>query len=838
MKREDYRATMDFQKLFLQFLLLIFHFTFSSSKDTLAINQTIQDGHGHILISRENNFALGFFSPGSSRYRYLGIWYHKVREKTVIWVANRNHPINGSSGVLSINQYGNLILYSNHNQTVPVWSTNVSVEVADTSVAQLLDSGNLILVEDRNKIVWQSFDYPTDTLLPGMKVGMNQKTSHHFSLESWKSADDPRIGDYKLKLNPAGSPQLFLYSDIKYYWRSIPWPLKSYAGVWNYSFINNEDEIYMNYVIADASVILRIVLDSAGFLKHLVWHESAGKWKECLSEPINRCDVYGHCGAYGKCNSEHINRDFECACLPGYEPKSPRDWHILRDGSSGCVRKRLDSSPVCGLGEGFIKVPYVKIPDTSAAAWVALNMAPTDCEQECRRNCSCSAYANIDIAGKGTGCLAWYGELMDTVDNEDAGYDIYVRVDALELAEIARQSNGYLETKGMLAILVVSVVSAWFIIILFAYMWLKKKKKRSMRNKWSERLRDTIDDAYHKVNLAANEVGGSINHPDIAFFDFNIIIDATNNFSSANKLGQGGFGLVYKEIAVKRLSKNSSQGIEEFKNEVILIAKLQHKNLVKLLGCCIQAEELMLIYEYLPNKSLDSLLFDESRSILDWGRRFNIIIGIARGILYIHQDSRLQIIHRDLKTSNILLDAEMNPKISDFGLARIFERDQIQEKTKRIVGTLGYMSPEYVVFGKFSTKSDVFSFGVILFEIITGKKSNGFCQEGWNLSLIGYIWQLWREERPLEIIDSSLKESYPTHEILRCIQIGLLCVQEDAMDRPTMSAVLLMLNSEITLPSPKQPAFVFIKSSNNSCKAVAEQFGSVNELTISEVVSR
>ncbi|KAG8639744.1 hypothetical protein MANES_14G165618v8 [Manihot esculenta] len=182
----------------------------------------------------------------------------------------------------------------------------------------------------------------------------------------------------------------------------------------------------------------------------------------------------------------------------------------------------------------------------------------------------------------------------------------------------------------------------------------------------------------------------------------------------------------------------------------------------------------------------------------------------------------------------------MNPKIfSDFGLARIFKGDKNQEKTNRIVGTLGYMSPEYVVFGKFSTKSDVFSFGVILFEIITGKKSNGFCQGDSSLSLIGHIWQSWKAERPLEIIDSSLKDSYPPHEVLRCIQIGLLCVQEDALDRPTMSAVVVMLNSEITLPSPKQPAFVFKNSRNNSYSLIdEEQFGSVNELTISDIVSR
>ncbi|XP_021668386.2 G-type lectin S-receptor-like serine/threonine-protein kinase At1g11410 isoform X2 [Hevea brasiliensis] len=812
---------MDFPKLFLRSSLLVLHFAFSSSRDTITINQTLHDGD--FLISRENNFALGFFSTGSSSFRYLGIWYHKVREQTVVWVANRDDPIYGSSGVLSIDLYGNLVLHGYHNQKAPVWTTNVSVEVTDYCVAQLLDTGNLILVRDKSKsTVWESFDHPTDTMLPGMKLGLNRRTGMGRFPVSWRSADDPGTGNFSLQINPKGSPQVFIYWGIKYIWRSIAWPLKSYADISNVSFVNNQNETYVVYSVSDASVILRVILDYSGLLKKLIWHEKDGKWNEFWSVPKSPCDPYGHCGTYGICDPEFLSRRFECDCLPGYEPKSPRDWHILKDASGGCVRKRLESTSLCGHGEGFVKVANVKVPDTSAAVWVSTNMSPRDCEKNCRRNCSCSAYASIDIAGKETGCLTWYGKLMDTVQNREEGYDIYVRVDAVELAEIAQKWNGFLERKDMLAILVISVVSAWFVIILFTYLWLKKKKKR-VRNKWSKRWLDTIGNAYYKETSVENQV-------------------------EANKLGQGGFGAVYKgklsngkEVAVKRLLKDSGQGIDEFKNEVLLIAKLQHQNLVKLIGCCIQGEEPMLVYEYMPNKSLDSFLFNETgRSILDWRKRFDIIVGIARGILYIHQDSRLRIIHRDLKTSNILLDEEMNPKISDFGLARIFEGDQTHEKTNRIVGTFGYMSPEYVVFGKFSTKSDVFSFGIILLEIVAGKKNNSFCQEDSYPSMIGKIWHLWREERAWEIVDSLLKHSCSPDEVLRCIQVGLLCVQEDVMERPTMSAIVLMLNSEISLPSPKQPAFTFRKSSiiSSSSLKPKEGFCSVDEETITEVVCR
>ncbi|XP_052203602.1 cysteine-rich receptor-like protein kinase 25 isoform X3 [Diospyros lotus] len=299
---------------------------------------------------------------------------------------------------------------------------------------------------------------------------------------------------------------------------------------------------------------------------------------------------------------------------------------------------------------------------------------------------------------------------------------------------------------------------------------------------------------------------------------------ATNNFSDDNKVGEGGFGDVYKgilpngqELAVKRLSRNSGQGAVEFKNEVVLVAKLQHRNLVRLLGFCLEGEEKILVYEFVPNKSLDYFLFDpEKQEKLDWSRRFKIIGGIARGILYLHQDSQLKIIHRDLKTSNVLLDGDMNAKISDFGMARIFGVDQTHGNTSRVVGTYGYMSPEYAMHGQFSMKSDVYSFGVLVLEIISGKMNSNFYESGYAEDLLSYAWKLWRDETPLDLLDPSLEGSYSKNEVLRCIHIALLCVQEDPEDRPSMANVIVTLNSfSINLPVPEQPAF-FVGSRTRS----------------------
>ncbi|GKV19284.1 hypothetical protein SLEP1_g29571 [Rubroshorea leprosula] len=283
-------------------------------------------------------------------------------------------------------------------------------------------------------------------------------------------------------------------------------------------------------------------------------------------------------------------------------------------------------------------------------------------------------------------------------------------------------------------------------------------------------------------------------------FDFRIIEDATNNFADANIIGTGGFGRVYKgvcangqEIAVKRLSRSSKQGGEEFRNEVVLLATLQHRNLVRLLGFCTDRKERMLIYEFVPNKSLDYFIFDpEKRAELDWPRRHKIIKGIALGLLYLHTDSRLRIIHRDLKASNILLDEDMTPKISDFGMARIIEENQTQEPTKRIVGTYGYILPEFAMHGKFSEKSDVFSFGVLMLEIVCGKRNAGISNPNYAENLLTYALLLFSGCGCLGLMGPPLSCCFVGYEVLMCVLIFLVFFRLDCSAFLTMALLVFL----------------------------------------------
>ncbi|KAE8659744.1 G-type lectin S-receptor-like serine/threonine-protein kinase [Hibiscus syriacus] len=779
------------------FLSLVSLFLESSTAiDTITPARSIDDNQ--TIVSAGHKFELGFFNVGNSNDRYLGIWYKNLPVRTVVWVANRESPLVNSSGLLTLGDDGTLSIVNDSRNII--WSS-ISFLAAKDPVAVLLDTGNFVVKDagddNEGNYIWQSFDYPSDTLLPGMKLGWNKKTSLNIHLTSWKSSDDPSPGEYTYSVDHRGLPQLVLRKGSDKKFRSGPWYGTQFSGVpvlkvnpvFTPIFVSNADEVYYSYNIT-ANIPSRFVLSQSGSVQHLSWNVRHSDWYLIFTVEQDRCDNYGLCGSYGICN---INKTPNCDCLKGFEPKLSKDWDVL-DWSGGCVRK---DQRVCHEGEGFLKFTGLKLPDASQFR-VNVSMKIEDCEAECLKNCSCTAYAKLDIKGTGNGCVIWYEDLIDIREAPQYGQDLYIKMASSALERHADTSKN---RKNVTIATTISVASAMIILVFIG--WFVNWKKNMIRAHQPE----------NQVTISKVESEDDLELPLV---EFATVQAATNNFSAANKIGEGGYGPVYKgelqsgqEVAVKRLAENSGQGLQEFKNEVLLISKLQHRNLVKLLGCCIEREERMLIYEYMPNRSLDSFIFDETRRpSLDWRRRHDIIVGISRGLLYLHRDSRLRIIHRDLKASNVLLDNDMNPKISDFGMARTFLGDQTEANTKRIVGTYGYMPPEYAIDGHFSLKSDVFSFGVILLEMVSGKKNRGFFHSTHKLNLLGHAWKLWNEEKALELVDELMEQGFPEEEALRCVQVGLLCVQQRPEDRPVMQTVVLMLDSEsMTLPQPGRPGF-------------------------------
>nr|XP_043629509.1 G-type lectin S-receptor-like serine/threonine-protein kinase At4g27290 [Erigeron canadensis] len=809
-------------------IIVLFYAVCAKALDTINASQTIKDGQ--TIVSAQQTFELGFFSPKNSTNRYVGIWYKTISYGTVMWVANRNTPLTNTLGELSLTLQGILVIRNASGDVI--WSSIRSslVSLKKKLVAQLLDTGNFIVREetDHGNSIWQSFDYPTDTFVPGMKFGKDLVTGLERNFTSWKTEDDPSLGKYTVWLDIQGYPQMMVLDGPNIRFRAGPWNGVRYSGepnlrpnsIYKYGFVLDQREMYYHFDLINTSVVTRVVIKHTGSFERLLWIESRQEWIVYLTPQTDNCDRYGLCGSFASCN---INNSPACGCLKGFEPKSPDQWSMA-DWFQGCRR----STPLdCGPREGFRKYSNIKLPDTRWS-WFDQSMNLNECERVCKRNCSCTAYTSQNITGGGSGCLLWFGDLMDIKTILENGQDLFIRMPLSELGK----SSGVKQVK-----IIVPVVSVLLFLILSVYIFYRFKRKKL-------RQRGTL------IEDHGNDDGNATSKDDVELplIDLSILRKATNNFSDDNKLGEGGFGPVYKgvmengqEVAVKRLSRTSTQGLDEFKNEVITTSKLQHRNLVRLLGCCIKGAESMLVYEYMSNKGLDSFLFDDDRSkVLDWPTRVHIIKGIARGLLYLHQDSRLRIIHRDLKVSNILLDHDMNAKISDFGMARSFGGNQIEANTNRVVGTYGYMAPEYAGDGIFSIKSDVFSFGVLVLEIVSGKRNRGFFHKDHSNNLIGHAWGLHKEGKSLELVAPSLNESINLSEVLRAIHVGLLCVQQRPEDRPTVASAIQMFLSEGELPPPNPPGFFYEKVTTDTGYSNSSTYGtnSTNELTITMLAAR
>uniref|UniRef100_J3MLV8 non-specific serine/threonine protein kinase n=1 Tax=Oryza brachyantha TaxID=4533 RepID=J3MLV8_ORYBR len=891
------------------------------------------------LLSASGAFKVGFFKPAGGDHGrvYLGVMYAQAREQTVMWVANRDAPVSAASAYsATLTASGELRVMEGDRVA---WRTNSSGGLANHTLT-IGDDGDLVIAGSDGagkEQVWRSFDHPTDTFVPGMEIALRQSNGSSISrtlYTSWRSDGDPATGDFTLGLDSSAQLYIWRSQDGKNstYWRSGQWTNTNFVGipwrslyVYGFKFIGDPllgGDMFLTFVPFNSS-LYRFVLRPDGVETCYMLLDS-GDWEVVWSQPTIPCHMYNKCGANAECAAADDGQPI-CTCLKGFTPKSEAEYNS-GNWTQGCVRSApltcSGGGNVTG-GDGFAVVQGVKLPDF--AVWGSVAGDANACKKLCLDNCSCGAYSYSINS-----CLTWGQELVDVYHFPSSSgvlYELYVKCrpfvpDADSFWKSTHTGNMWdkscFDHAGDESKVREQLMSEAASILHSVEFEIKNFETNTRAN---------IDKPVHiivaeklcigrkKIDLPLLRPGRDANKdfsgpaqsehekPDdgknceLPLFAFEALATATDNFSSSNKLGEGGFGHVYKvldrlpartnsclnasvisvgrlpggeEIAVKRLSRSSGQGLEEFKNEVILIAKLQHRNLVRLLGCCIQGEEKILVYEYMPNKSLDAFLFDpERRGLLDWRTRFQIIEGVARGLLSLPRDSRLRVVHRDLKASNILLDHDMNPKISDFGMARIFGGDQNQVNTNRVVGTLGYMSPEYAMEGLFSVRSDVYSFGILILEIITGQKNSSFHHMEGSLNIVGYVsyrahtipstlcaaqinadelkllvaclqaWQLWNGDRGEQLIDPAIRGACPAKEALRCIHMALLCVQDHAHDRPDVPYVVLTLGSDASvLPMPRPPTFTLQCTSSSSgrdmycCRDKEDGSHSSNDLTV------
>ncbi|XP_074565440.1 G-type lectin S-receptor-like serine/threonine-protein kinase At2g19130 [Curcuma longa] len=768
---------------FLSFSLL--QFSSSASTDTISASQPLSGNQN--ITSKDGNFRLGFFVPpgSSSRSYYVGIWYNKISAFTPVWVANRATPVTDpTTSELRISGDGNLVLLANHSDAGAIWSTNAATSNS-TVVAVILDTGNLQLRDESNSslVFWQSFDYPTDTLLPGAKFGFNKITKRTHRLTSWKSKVDPAPGIFSFEMDQGGNFQYFsFWNSSRTYWTSGLWDGRIFSQIpellpvyiYNFQVVNETDENYFTYTVSNPNYFTsRCVIDpDSGQIRQLTWMENSNSWLLFWAQPRSKCSVYGVCGPFGSCHD--LSTPF-CTCTKGFRIKSQTDWD-LGDRSQGC--ERVASLQCSGQNnsekDGFFTMANVRLPDNSLS--LAMLGSSQDCEQACLRNCSCNAYSF-----NSTGCFVWHGELLnlqEELNQPDAG-TLYLRLAASEFQ--TSESN----KKRMVAHISIGVVVPAVVVCLFiigGLLW-KRERRRAIQS-------------------------SKVVQNSLVSFMYDELRIATKNFSE--KLGRGGFGSVFKgslpgsiDIAVKKL-EGLYQGEKQFRAEVSTLGAIQHVNLIRLIGFCSQRSKKLLVYEFMPNGSLADQLFRSNSNVLDWKTRYRIAIGIARGLAYLHEQCRDNIIHCDIKPENILLDDALVPKVADFGLAKLMGRNFSKVLTT-IRGSRGYIAPEWISGMPITIKVDVYSYGMMLFEIISGKRNLMYTGESsfeffplvaTNKLVIGDVKSL---------LDQRLEGNANSEEFEIACKLACWCIQDDESSRPTMSQIVQALEGNLDVGIPPVP---------------------------------
>lgn len=766
------------------FLLHLCAFTIGAT-DIISRTQSLS-GYTTI-VSKEGNFELGFFSPGNNGNFYVGIWFRTISKRTAIWVANRDMPVsNASFPEFTINMDGNLVLYS---LGALIWSSNSRSKPSTSSTAVLLDSGNLILRNEYNSsdIFWQSFDHPTDTIVSGQWFGIDKITREYQNRVSWKDQEDPAPGPFSFHADPVTMIQyVSVWKHSQVYWQSGNWTGKAFTSIpgmplksdYTYDFINNSRELKFRWVTKDVSRITRIILSTNGQLQRLTWSNDSEEWTTEWYFPAALCDVYSVCGPFGVCRT---GTDEQCFCLPGFRPASARSWD-LRAWSQGCVRQtdnqcaESNKSSDIKESDAFLKITNIKFSQNPVKLKV---QSMEECRSICLSNCSCTAYAHEQD------CDIWNSELWDLKQlpngNTD-GIDMYIRLAASDpLVQDSKKKAHHVRLIVLIAVLG-SIFMALCVLSIAVKMFQRTSSKKAFSDNYS-----------------------------LVVYDYSFLQHCTKNFS--DKVGQGSFGSVFKGllpdsklIAVKKL-QGMQQGEKQFHTEVRALGKIHHNNLVHLSGFCLRGAERMLVYDFMVNGSLDAHLFNfKDDKILDWNTRFLIILGVAKGLHYLHDECQECIIHCDIKPENVLLDVNFSPKLADFGLAKLMDRHFSRALTT-MRGTAGYLAPEWIGDLPITPKADVYSYGMMLFEIISGRRNSEIMENG----TVRYfpVWATIRigEGVISEILDHRLND-VNFQELERVCKVACWCIQDNEAHRPTMRQIVQILQGIQDVSVAPVPVFL------------------------------
>ncbi|XP_023736953.1 G-type lectin S-receptor-like serine/threonine-protein kinase At2g19130 [Lactuca sativa] len=759
--------------LLLSFSLIV---SLSSGADTITANQSISGDQ--TISSKDENFELGFFKAGNSSNYYIGIWYKKVTTRTIAWVANRETPVSDRfTSELKIIE-GNLVLLNESKS--PIWSTGLNSSSSSSSsssnsnsvIAVLLDDGNFVLRNGSNSTepIWQSFDFPANTWLPGARISYNNITGRKQLLTSWKSMEDPAEGLFSLELDPIEKQYLIKWNRTTQYWTSGPWNGRIFSGVpemrsnyiYNFSYVSNINESYFTYSLYNPSIISRFVMDVSGQIRQLSWLNATQQWNLFWSQPRTQCEVYDFCGAFGSCRQSGLPF---CNCLTGFNPRSQSDWD-LSDFSGGCVRKTVVQCGRTSEKYGFLEISssIARKPPNSTSLPLS---SSSECKNTCLNSCSCNAYSYENNA-----CSIWNGELLDLTENSNEVM-IYVKVASKDLP--SNKKNNAVIIGGVVGSIVVVV----FILGLVLFLIYRRKMK----------------------NPGKTSVEGSL-----ISFVYRDLQTATKNFSE--KLGGGGFGSVFKgtlsadnsDVAVKKL-ESVSQGEKQFRTEVSTIGTIQHVNLVRLRGFCSEGSYKLLVYDYMPNGSLDAHLFKDEKC-LNWKTRFQIALGIARGLVYLHEKCRDCIIHCDIKPENILLDNDLCPKVADFGLAKLVGRDFSRVLTT-MRGTRGYLAPEWLSGVAITMKADVYSYGMMVFELVSGVRNSEHSRKFFPMHAANVL--IGGHDDVLGLLDPKLNGEANVEEVMKLCKVACWCIQDDEESRPAMSQVEQILEGVLDVNMPPMP---------------------------------